>query len=65
MFGATSLQPRETSTKRRTENLAYISRRIFPDGHRPRAPEPPGRRRRQRVPAQTSRLVCAPLKKTP
>ncbi|MGC2529794.1 MAG: DotU family type IV/VI secretion system protein [Candidatus Acidiferrum sp.] len=29
MFGATSLQPRETSTKRRTENLAYIYQQIL------------------------------------
>ncbi|MGC1364933.1 MAG: DotU family type IV/VI secretion system protein [Candidatus Acidiferrum sp.] len=29
MFGATSLQPRETSTKRRAENLAYIYQQIL------------------------------------
>ena len=29
MFGATSLQPREVSTKRRTENLAYIYQQIL------------------------------------
>ena len=29
MFGATSLQPREVSTKRRAENLAYIYQQIL------------------------------------
>jgi type VI secretion system protein ImpK len=29
MFGATSVQPREVSTKRRTENLAYIYQQIL------------------------------------
>lgn len=29
MFGATSMQPREVSTKRRTENLAYIYQQIL------------------------------------
>jgi type VI secretion system protein ImpK len=29
MFGATNLQPREVSTKRRTENLAYIYQQIL------------------------------------
>lgn len=29
MFGATSIQPREVSTKRRTENLAYIYQQIL------------------------------------
>lgn len=29
MFGATSMQPREVSTKRRAENLAYIYQQIF------------------------------------